>query len=201
MYIKWIVCDVKKDKIQEFSLAQEKWIKTTSADGFIAQTGGWNLKNKTEACIISFWDSKEHLDYFMRDLHDKIFDKNKQNEAYNSIVVSHFNGKLSLKGKSTSLTNTIQISRFLRVSDCYLNPGKSEYFEKVQKEIWVSEMQNSKGMLNGVVSKEPKNNLRCLVSTFWESVENHNYYDDRILLNYLKKTGTGNDIRKIKAMY
>lgn len=28
MYIKWIVCQVQKDKKQQFSLAQDRWIKT-----------------------------------------------------------------------------------------------------------------------------------------------------------------------------
>jgi len=54
MYIKWIVCKVPTSKKKQFSIAQEKWNKMAKANGFIAQTGGWNLKNTNEACIIVF---------------------------------------------------------------------------------------------------------------------------------------------------
>ena len=33
MYLKWIVCDVKKDQIQEFSVAQQKWSYIAVSEG------------------------------------------------------------------------------------------------------------------------------------------------------------------------
>jgi heme-degrading monooxygenase HmoA len=197
MFIKWIVCEVKKGKKQEFSLAQEKWIKSTGADGFIAQAGGWNLKNKYEACIISFWNSKEQLEHFMDNLHDKIFDKNKQSETYNSITVNHFIGKLDMEGEAASILDAIQIATLLRVADCCLKPEKNAHFENVQKEIWIPGMKNSEGMLRGIFSKAVKNNARYLVSTFWNSLENHSYYVDNRLPKYKKRAGVGNDIESM----
>ena len=194
MFIKWIVCEVKKGKKQEFSLAQEKWIKSAEADGFIAQAGGWNLKNKYEACIISFWNSKEQLENFMGNLHDKIFDKNKQSETYNSIAVNHFIGKLDIERREASLSDAIQIGKLLRVTDCYLNPGKNVPFEKVQKEIWIPGMKNSEGMLIGIFSKASKNNVGYLVTSFWNSVENHNYYVANMLPKFKERTGVTNDM-------
>lgn len=35
MYLKWIVCNVKKEKIREFSVAQQKWDQLSTAEGFI----------------------------------------------------------------------------------------------------------------------------------------------------------------------
>lgn len=67
---------------KEFSASQEKWKDTTKADGFIAQAGGWNLLNLNEACIISFWKDRESLDWFMQNLHDEIFQNNKQAATY-----------------------------------------------------------------------------------------------------------------------
>jgi hypothetical protein len=51
MYIKWIVCDVKKSLEKDFSLAQEKWIGIQSTEGLIGQLGGWDLKHANVACV------------------------------------------------------------------------------------------------------------------------------------------------------
>ena len=90
MYLKWIVCKVKENEKQNFSEAQGKWERTSEANGFIAQTGGWDLKNKNEACIISFWESKEFLEVFMKDLHNEIIKDNKQANTYSEIFVEYF---------------------------------------------------------------------------------------------------------------
>jgi hypothetical protein len=43
MCIKWIVCNVPASPKINLSSAQEKWICTKSANGFIAQAGGWKI--------------------------------------------------------------------------------------------------------------------------------------------------------------
>ena len=205
MYIKWIICDVKEDKKQEFTLAQDKWVKTADAEGFIAQVGGWDMKNNSEACIISFWKNKESLENFMNGLHDTIFDKNKQGDTYNSIVVSQFVDRLNIIGSKNLLKNVIKTVKSLSVADCYLNSEKNVYFEKVLKEIWTPGMKRSEGMPGGVFSKSSNNTLRCLVLTFFDRIGNHNSH----LINKLNVCGnkeiigdnlTKMEIRKIKLV-
>jgi len=198
MYIKWIVCQVKKDKKQQFSLAQDRWIKTVEADGFIAQVGGWDLKNNSEACIISFWNSEEQLEHFMDNLHDKIFDKNRQADTYNSINISHFVDRHNIKVEFDLLRNAIKMGTSLSVADCYLKSEKSVHFEKVLKEIWTPGMKRSEGVLGGLFAKSSNNNLRFLVSTFWNSIKNHNNYVLNMSPIYSNKATISNDMTKMK---
>jgi len=176
MYIKWIVCNVKKDKKQEFSIAQEKWNKTAIAKGFIAQVGGWDLKNENIACIISFWKSKSHLENFMKNIHNEILTKNKQAKTYKSITVKYFNSLLDIENNTQSITGTIQNGRLLRISNYNVKNGKEKHFEKVQNDLWFPEIKKSKGMLGGFLLKSSSKISNYLVSTFWNSPENHTIY-------------------------
>jgi hypothetical protein len=78
MDIKWIICTVKNNQKQAFSEIQQKWSLTANSNGFIGQIGGWNILNLNEACILSFWENKESLDAFMKNIHDKIFSNNRE---------------------------------------------------------------------------------------------------------------------------
>jgi hypothetical protein len=141
-------------------------VKTAEAKGFIAQAGGWDLKNNSEACIISFWDKKDSLERFMNERHHTIFNKNKQANTYNSIAVSHFIDSLDIEARSDLLRNAIKTGKSLSIADCYLNSEKSVHFEKVLKEIWTPGMGRSEGIPGGIFSKSSENNLRYLLSTF-----------------------------------
>lgn len=198
MYIKWMVCEVKEGKKQEFSLAQDTWVKTADAKGFIAQAGGWDLKNNSEACIISFWDSKNSLEHFMDDLHDTIFYKNKQADTYNWIAVSHFIDNLNIEGKSDILRNAIKTNKSLCIADCYLNSEKSVHFEKVMKEIWTPGMGRAEGIPGGIFSKSSNNNLRYLLSTFLDHMENNNNHLLNLLTVYGNKSVISDDITKME---
>jgi len=129
----------------------------------------------------------------MADFHDKIFDENKQSETYNSITVSHFTSNLDMEGGVASLADAIHTGKLLRVTDCYLKPEKNVHFEKIQYEIWISGMKNSEGMLRGIFSKALKNNVRYLVTSFWDSTENHDYVAN-MLPEYREKDAISNDI-------
>ena len=91
MFIKHILCTVKPENKIAFSKAQDMWQKTKEVKGFIGQLGGWNMNSLNEAVILSFWQDKSSLDSFMALLHDDIFHKNKQQNTYETIEVSHFN--------------------------------------------------------------------------------------------------------------
>lgn len=197
MYIKWIVCEVKKDLEKDFSIAQAKWSKIQSTDGLIGQLGGWDLKHANIACVISFWENEESLKLFMQNIHDDIFLKNNQSEYYNSIEVEYFNSIISMAGESDSLLHAMKNAKLLRIADCIIKQQSSEHFETVQKEIWLQGMKNNKGFLGGKFSKSTTNALRYLVSTFWKSSESHDNYVENNLQQLKIKAEVQNDIDNI----
>ncbi len=199
MFVKWIVCEVEDDQKQAFSKAQEKWKEIVVAKGFLAQTGGWDIDNQGIACVISFWEKAEALDFFMKNIHDKIFHENKQSNTYKSINIGYFSDKIEMHGQSDSLTDAFRKSSFLRIADCFVKPGRTGHFEKVQKEIWLPGMRNSHGMLGGVFSKDVNNSNRYLVSTFWDNETNHTRYVNSILPVLQKKADIKNDLENISG--
>lgn len=176
MYIKWIVCKVSEHNKQNFSEAQEKWVSTSGSNGFIAQTGGWDLNNNNHACIISFWESKEHLEAFMKDQHNEIIKYNKQTNTYSEILVEHFTHIFNMEGEAGTLKEAVRNGNLLRIADCIVKPERIKHFEKMQSEVWIPGMQESKGMLGGIFSKNENNNLRYLVLIFWNNIQNHTDY-------------------------
>ncbi len=197
MFIKWIICEAGLENREAFSLAQEQWVRTATAEGFIAQAGGWNLKNESEACIIAFWESEEHLKQFMDKLHDEIFLHNKQGNTYESIAVTHFESQMTMEGRIDSLKEMIKLGEVLRVADCFVKAGKISHFEKVQREIWKPEMKRAKGMLGGKFSKAASDEFRYLVTTFWASLEYHSHYVDTILPSCQERSDVMNDTEKV----
>lgn len=197
MYIKWIVCDEKKNHKKDFSLAQEKWIGMQNAEGLIGQIGGWDLNHANVACVISFWDNEKSVRKFMREIHDEIFLKNKQSQYYNSIEVEYFNSIISMGGESGSLVSAMKDANYLRIADCLVKQKSINHFEKVQKEIWLQGMKNSKGMLGGKFAKSTNNASKYLVATLWDSPENHDYYVKNNLQKLKKEAAVQNDIDTI----
>jgi heme-degrading monooxygenase HmoA len=182
---------------EKFSFAQKNWIRLKNAKGFIAQAGGWNLNDETEACIISFWESEDALKYFMNNLHDQIVNENKQDQFYNSITVEHFNIFQMMDEESPSLNEAISNAKLLRIADCNVKDNKIKYFEEVQKDIWKPGMRTANGMLGGCFSKSENDANKYLVSTFWNSLDNHTYYVKKILPGLREKADAANDLDRI----
>jgi len=201
MYIKWIVCEVPNDKKEQFTIAQEKWKRTAESEGFIAQTGGWNLKNPNEACTIVFWENKESLLYFMEHLHDTIFIDNHQITTYSSITINYFNSLMNMEGESKNILETISNSKFIRIADCIVKNGKTNHFEEVQKSIWIPSMKKATGMLGGKFSINEQNKLNYLVHTFWDSKKQHqNYVQNQLPLNQ-KSADITSDLDSISGKF
>ena len=160
-------------KKQEFSIAQEKWHKTDIVKGFIAQTGGWDSKNKNIACIISFWKSKIHLENFMKNIHDNIFDENKQVDTYNSITVQYFSSLFNTKTNIQLFKKNIQNSQLLKISNYNFKNSKEKHYERVQDDNWFLEMKKTKNMLKGLLLKSSSKTFNYLVTTFWNNSGNH----------------------------
>ena len=194
-----MVCKVKLNRQPEFGAAQERWQKISNAEGFIAQTGGWNLNDNLEACIISFWQSQSHLTNFMHRLHDEIFENNQQLETYNSLTVSHFDCQLDMPGEQETLLEAIKWGKVLRIADCNVRPGRIGHFGEAQQKTWVPGMQHAKGMLGGKFSKVSNGDSRYLVSTFWDSLENHNIYQKHQVPGFRKQTDVSKDLVQISG--
>jgi len=197
MYLKWIVCEVEDGNRDAFSLAQAKWIETKNTKGFLGQVGGWNLHNSNEACILSFWDDKDSLLYFMENIHDKIFNNSKQEKTYKSIFVNYFNLKFNMLGGKIDLTERIKDAKFLRIADCKVKPERANHFENVQNSVWMHGMKESKGMLGGEFSTSENESYRYLVSTLWDDVENHSNYVKNSLPILRNKSDVENDLQNI----
>lgn len=197
MVVKWIVCDIKNNLKKEFSVAQEQWMETQNAIGFIGQVGGWDMENKNTACIISFWENEKFLKLFMENIHDKIFFSNKQYEYYNSIDVEYFNSLFGMGTKSSSLIDLLSNAKLLRIEIWKVKQDKIEYFEMVKKNVWFPEMKKVKGKLGGFCSKAESDSLRYLVSAFWDNTGDYKSYMERELQGHKVNPDTKNDINQI----
>jgi heme-degrading monooxygenase HmoA len=197
MYVKWIVCNVEKGLEEAFSKAQELWIETQNAPGFIGQVGGWDLKSKNTACIISFWEEEGALKLFMKNMHDKIFSDNKQSDYYTDINVDYFNSLLKMEGRLNSFKDVFSEAQLLRIADCKVHAQRTDHFENVQRNIWLPGMKKAKGMLGGRFSKAEDETSRYLVSSFWDSIGHHTNYVEKALPEYKIKADINKDIDSI----
>jgi heme-degrading monooxygenase HmoA len=197
MYVKWIVCDIKKNFERDFSLAQEQWIATQEAVGFIGQVGGWDSESKKTACIISFWENENSLKLFMENTHDKIFFNNNQSEYYTSINVDHFNSLWEMKGNSNAFIDVLNKIKLLRIEDYIVIQEKSKHFEMVRENSCFSELKKAKGMFGCKILKAVNDVSRYLVSSFWDSIESYdNYLEQKISLHEVT-TDAQDDINQV----
>ena len=104
---------------------------------------------------------------------------------------------MNMEGEANSLAEAVKKSSLLRIADCEVKPDKAEHFENMQKKVWIPGMQQTKGMLAGVFSK---NNFRYLVSTFWDNKESHTKYTEDNLSGLKAKINVANDITNIVEM-
>lgn len=150
MYLKYIICDVKKDKINEFSLAQEQWSQSAVAEGFVAQLGGWNTNNQKEACILSFWEHPKYLENFMANFHDQISENNQQKETYNSIQIKHF--QLKTKLNKEAIVEMVENSRNLFIVDYLFQSKLSKKLKSDMHYVTGIDNENSSHILKIIFS-------------------------------------------------
>jgi len=115
MFYKWIVCQVPTAQKKNFSTAQEKWGSLINSKGFLCQFGGWNIHNSNEACILSIWESKKDLDYFMKYEHDFIYHKIQQKHTYSSISIKFFEEIESSQEFSFDLTKEFILIKGIKI--------------------------------------------------------------------------------------
>ena len=197
MVVKWIVCDVKNNFKKEFSFAQEQWMETQNASGFIVQIGGWDVENKKTACIMSLWENENSLKLFIKNIHYNIFFAINQSEYYNSIHVEYFNSLFKIEPESSSLIAVLNNVKLLRIEICKIKQEKIEHFEMIQKNIRLPQMKKVKGMLGDYYSKSASDSLRYLVSAFWDNTGDYKSYMERELQGHKVNANTKNDINQI----
>jgi len=199
MYIKWIVCDVDKEKKKEFSYAQQLWEKIKSTPGFVAQMGGWNSKISSQACIISIWKNKSASDFFMENIHDNLFEESNQKKTYNLVEIDYFNTVIDISGDESKLIKSLGGAKILRIADCEVKQDSLSHFEEVQKSVWNVGMRNSGGMQFGKFLKHQDKNNRYLVATFWDSQYSHVSYVQNHLPELKTKSKINDDVINIDS--
>ncbi|MDI3092484.1 YdbC family protein [Priestia megaterium] len=88
MLTKIVKCSIPTDKKASFSYTQQHWAALAHVNGFIGQLGGWNVEDKTDACILALWEDGTTYQEFMKHTHDSIFYKSKQDQTYTNLDVS-----------------------------------------------------------------------------------------------------------------
>ncbi|GAX89665.1 YdbC family protein [Effusibacillus lacus] len=143
MILKWIVCKVPDDKKEKFSSSQEEWSSLKGVRGFIGQIGGWDQRDKTDACILALWRDLESYRLFMDKEHDQIFHKNGQQQTYSSITVSLSEGLFNIPENVDSIQASLQKGKILKVADTIFNDDHEDHFIRVQEEILEPEYEES----------------------------------------------------------
>lgn len=169
MYIKWIVCHVKKGFKVEFARAQEQWIKIQNAKGFIGQIGGWDLKNQHRAVIIGFWENQDAYKAFMLNIHDEIFQTNKQSEYYDFLENTFFSSLLFIDRTTHWFMDALQNAKMFQMDDYFVDEKSTNHFEQVQKSVCNHEMRRFEDILGTVFSKCVNHSFRYLILTFLNS--------------------------------
>ncbi|MFC7441195.1 YdbC family protein [Laceyella putida] len=106
MLLKWITCAVPPQTREAFSEAQAKWAPLRTAPGFHGQLGGWSHPDPTHAHLLAFWQDQAHYDYFMRHLHDPLYEQTGQAGTYSGIAVTHLAAKIDPALLPTLLAQT-----------------------------------------------------------------------------------------------
>jgi quinol monooxygenase YgiN len=197
MFIKWITCEVTLEDKPKFSKAQEKWSATSEVSGFLGQIGGWDERNLTSACILSFWKDQESYALFMMETHDPIEKYSRQNLLYNMLVVDFFNPLSSISENTSNLNALLNSSKHLRVADCTVKSHRISHFKEVQTSVWIPSMKKAEGMLGGHFSLDDNNNSRFMISTLWDSSFIHDKYRTEQLPALYTKTEVMNDLEEI----
>src|SRR3990167_6115104 len=87
MVLKWQVYQIPDSARTQFFQAQFHWWVLAWVPGFLGQLGGWVQGQPGQVCILSIWQSLEHYEHFMREIHDGLVAINRQAHTYNILDV------------------------------------------------------------------------------------------------------------------
>ena len=200
MYLKLILCYVKKENQAEYTLRQAAWDDIKNVDGLIFQLGGWNTKDEEIACKLALWESEQHYSDFHLNIHDSLAAKAGHQHLYYKIETAFFN-IISPFSSGVKLQAVLQNSSFVRLADCWVKHQYIDIFLAAQKDLWIPAMQNTTGMQGGFFSQNSVDNERFLVSSFWENEFLHEEYTKNILPQLRNEAKVKDTINEIKGYY
>lgn len=183
MLIKWIKCLVESRNKNLFSDAQEQWHSLKDSEGFIVQTGGWNIHNDNEACIMSLWKDYPSYLRFMVNRHDNIVRKNGQGDTYVSIAVALYDSMFNFNHLKIDVEAIVGKSKIIRSTECSTIAGNEEKYIQSQNVVWGPAMTGVEGFSGGYFSKriEIESDSDFLVLTYWDSEKSHlDFIRDRL---------------------
>lgn len=151
MLIKSIFCKVNSDQKGLFSERQQEWQAISSTEGFLGQIGGWSVKDPLTACIFAFWENQAAYQYFMDEVHDRIFFSSGQKETYISIQIDRYQ---AIPGSQLDIDSILLQAGFIRAS----------FLDGIEKG-----MKEAAGMLGGVLAVSQKNPQQFLAFTGWKN--------------------------------
>ncbi|WTD39734.1 YdbC family protein (plasmid) [Streptomyces sp. NBC_01643] len=194
MWIKWISCEVPVATRERFSGAQRAWSTISDQPGLIGQVGGWDPATD-RAHLLGLWTGAEAYKCFMRDRHDAVTARNRQDDSYTAIEIATGEVLIEMAGDSANLCHALEHATLLRVADCSLLPGREEHFIDVQRRIWAPGMAAAGGMLAGAfIRLEPR---RYLVTTLWSDAAAHQHYSTQHLPALRSRAAPENDLQSI----
>ena len=203
MLLKWIVCQVAPESLGAFSQAQAQWRRLETVDGFRGQFGGWDTRNTSGsrhvACILGLWRDSDSYRDFMSNVHDPVVDASGQAATYTSATTALFDVQINIDGSQSDLRTAIADSRFLRVADCRLRPGREPHFRQVQADVWNPGMAAAGGLLAGALSQSIRDERRFLVTTLWQSEQSHAAYVRDRLPQLRERAAVESDVAELNG--
>ncbi|MEH7108850.1 YdbC family protein [Bacillus sp. JJ1764] len=197
MMIKRISCTVKEGKRDIFYEYQKQWEPISKVKGFLGQVGGWCETQPLTACIYSFWESQTDYQYFMMEVHDRIYVNSGQESTCTSIDVNLFQEKLRMSGLEDHFVNVLRNGHFFRVTLSQVKEQKTEHFVEMQKKVWNLGMEKAEGMLGGTFAFSQKESNYFLVLTGWKSENLHQKYIENDFPELLKTAKPKNDVLEL----
>jgi len=190
------MCRVPEEKRESFSRAQQQWSALRDVQGFVAQFGGWNAADPTEACIVGLWKDRVSYTAFMDNIHDEIYLSGGQQETFDRATVTVMEKMLSVGDFERLLSGRWTEAELIRVADCRVMPGREDHFLHMQQEVWNPAMEQTDGMLGGVFAGD-MSSRHFLTITWWESAKLHRAYVKNHVANLREQAELDLDIERI----
>ncbi|WML52273.1 YdbC family protein [Neobacillus sp. PS3-12] len=197
MIIKRISCKVKEGQKEIFYEYQKQWEPLSKVKGFLGQLGGWSEKQPLTACVYSFWESQADYQYFMKEVHDRIYVNSGQESSFTSIDVNMFQEELRISGLEESFANVLRNGNFIRVSLSQVKEQKTEHFVEMQKKVWNFGLRKAEEMLGGTFSFSQKESNYFLVLSVWKSEKFHQKYMELNFPELIETAKPKNDVLEL----
>ncbi|MGD9899759.1 MAG: DUF4937 domain-containing protein [Calditrichaceae bacterium] len=180
MICKFIRCKVPAEKYAGFHQAQMQWSALSGVEGFLFQTGGRTIDDPEMMVILAFWESIEHHQNFMDNIHENIIAGNQQDNYYTVNISTVFNVDTVLKNDSRNVFDNVAESEFLKISDFLVIPEQTGHFTGAHAENLIPELIQQEGLIQGFFSGHIQSGERFLKTSFWKGeAEFQNFLKNR----------------------